>query len=144
MSEHLAGMNEKLTGQKDEIDMLKYQLHTVVVSTSSSPRAFPSSGVAGMVINQYHYSTLFCPICPPPLTPHFPYLFYMSFQLFSVILFVSFLVLVHLTFVLARALLLTCPYHFSLFSVIFFVNDFTTVNIKVSFYFHLSLATINE
>ena len=26
MSEHLAGMNEKLTTQKDEIDMLKYQL----------------------------------------------------------------------------------------------------------------------
>ena len=31
MSEHLAGMNEKLTAQKDEIDMLKYQLHNVMV-----------------------------------------------------------------------------------------------------------------
>ncbi|KAI0231603.1 Protein phosphatase 1 regulatory subunit 21 [Lamellibrachia satsuma] len=30
MSEHLAGMNEKLTAQKDEIDMLKYQLHNVM------------------------------------------------------------------------------------------------------------------
>ena len=26
MSEHLAGMNERLTEQKDEIDMLRYQL----------------------------------------------------------------------------------------------------------------------
>lgn len=26
MSEHLAGMNERLTEQKDEIDLLKYQL----------------------------------------------------------------------------------------------------------------------
>lgn len=26
MSEHLAGMNEKLTMQKDEIDLLKFQL----------------------------------------------------------------------------------------------------------------------
>ena len=26
MSEHLAGMNEKLTTQKDEIEVLKYQL----------------------------------------------------------------------------------------------------------------------
>ena len=29
MSEHLAGMNEKLTTQKDEIDILKYQLQNV-------------------------------------------------------------------------------------------------------------------
>ncbi|KAK2190382.1 hypothetical protein NP493_82g02031 [Ridgeia piscesae] len=33
MSEHLAGMNEKLTAQKDEIDMLKYQLHNVTVGS---------------------------------------------------------------------------------------------------------------
>jgi len=26
MSEHLAGMNERLTEQKDEIDLLRYQL----------------------------------------------------------------------------------------------------------------------
>ena len=30
MSEHLAGMNEKLTTQKEEIDMLKYQLNNKV------------------------------------------------------------------------------------------------------------------
>ena len=31
MSEHLAGMNEKLTTQKDEIDILKYQLQNAKV-----------------------------------------------------------------------------------------------------------------
>ena len=30
MSEHLAGMNEKLTTQKEEIDMLKYRLNNKV------------------------------------------------------------------------------------------------------------------
>ena len=32
MSEHLAGMNEKLTSQKDEIDELKYQLNNAKVN----------------------------------------------------------------------------------------------------------------
>lgn len=34
MSEHLAGMNEKLTQQKDEIDDLRSQLSVAKVSTS--------------------------------------------------------------------------------------------------------------
>jgi len=33
MSEHLAGMNEKLTVQKDEIDVLKYQLQNAKVES---------------------------------------------------------------------------------------------------------------
>ena len=34
MSEHLAGMNEKLTTQKDEIELLKYQLNNTKVDDS--------------------------------------------------------------------------------------------------------------
>lgn len=39
MSEHLAAMNEKLTTQKDEIDVLKYQLQNnqTKVSTMCEP-----------------------------------------------------------------------------------------------------------
>ncbi len=32
MSEHLAGMNEKLTVQKEQIDVLQYQLNNKVTS----------------------------------------------------------------------------------------------------------------
>ena len=72
--------------------------------SSSSPRVFPiicrrQNGY------EYHSSTLSCPVRPPPLTPHFPYLFYTSLSTwFSVFPSVSFLVLVHLTFFLVRAL----------------------------------------
>ena len=55
---------------------------------------------------EYCTSTLSCPVRPPPLTPHLPLLFYTSLSTWlSVFLSVSFLVLVHLTFYLARALL---------------------------------------
>ena len=78
---------------------------TLQLSSSSPPPAFPiiwgrRKGV------EYHSSTLSCPVRPPPLMPHFPYLFYTSLSTwFFVFLSVSFLVLVHLTFFLACALL---------------------------------------
>ena len=45
--------------------------------SSSSPQAFPiiwgrRNGI------ECHASNLFCSVGPPPLTPHFPYLFYRS------------------------------------------------------------------
>ena len=74
-------------------------------------------------------STVCCPIPPPPLTPHYPYLLHLYpklFTCFSVFLSISFLV--HLPFFLARAILLTCPHHFSIFSVIFFVTGVTLID----------------
>ena len=74
----------------------------ILSPTSPPPRAFSIiwNGI------ECHSSTLSCPVRPPPLTPHFPYLFYTSLSIWlSVFLSVSFLVLVHLTFFLARALL---------------------------------------
>ena len=100
---------------------------------------FPSSGVAGMVGPiECHSSTSTCPVHPPSSTPHFPYIFYTSFfppgffptwfSVFSVSVRVG--LLVHLTFFLVgptcpSSLLLTCPFHFGLFSVIFFVTGTT-------------------
>ena len=93
-------------------------------------RLFPSSGVTGIVGYKYNSSTLSCPIRPPPITKHFPYLFFMRLSAwFSVSRSVSFLVLLHLTFFLLSmypsSLHLTCPYHLTLFSVIFVVTGST-------------------
>ena len=72
-------------------------------------------------------STLLCPICPPPLAPHFPYLFYRSLSTcwFSVFLFPGTGAPNILLSMCPSSLLLTCPYHFSLFSVIFIVTGAT-------------------
>ena len=86
-------------------------------------------------------STLSCP-SPPPLSPHF-YLLYSSLSTwFSVFLSVYLLALVHLTLFLTCALR---PYHFSLFSVIFFVTGATftdplTCSYHCSPWYSLSLA----
>ena len=55
------------------------------------------------------FSTLSCPVCPPLLTSHIPYIFYYAFPpgCLSFSLYVSCMLLVHLTFFLARAL---CPF----------------------------------
>ena len=120
-----------------------FHVNNVICSTPLL-RLFPSSGVAEMVSD--FSSTLSCPIRPPHLTPHFPYLFYKNISIwFSVFLSVCFLVLVHLTFFLALPffLLLACSYHFSLFSVIFFVTDATFTDPFTSFFvtphIHLSI-----
>ena len=66
--------------------------------------AFPNI-CASMNGYEYLSSTLSCPIRPPSLTLHFPYIFYTSLSIwFSVFLSVSFLILVHLTFFLVHAL----------------------------------------
>ena len=76
----------------------------VPLQQSSSSQAFPiiwgrRNGV------EYHSSTLSNPVRPPPLYIHSPYLFYTSLSTwFSVFLSISFLVLVHLTFLLVCAL----------------------------------------
>ena len=62
-------------------------------------RLFPSSGVAGMVMN---IILQLCTSTSAPFNPHFPYLFYTSLPIwFSVFLYVCFLVLMHLTIILA-------------------------------------------
>ena len=76
----------------------------------------------------YHSSTLSCPVHPPPLTPHFPYLFYMSlFLVFSLPLrlFPDTGASNILLRVCPWSLLVTCPYHFSLFYVNLFVTGAT-------------------
>ena len=70
------------------------------IPPSSSPLAFPiiwrrRNGY------EYHSSTLSCPVRPPPLTPHFPYLFYTTLSTLFSVFAVSFLVSVHLTFFLS-------------------------------------------
>ena len=90
----------------------------------SSPQAFPSSGVAGMVSN---FCLLFCPVqySRPPLTPRFLYLFNTSLSTwFSVFLSVSFLVLVRPTFFLACALR-----SFSEHVLHLFLHDYTSLSI---------------
>ena len=79
---------------------------------SSSPRAFHIIWVAGVGLPEYHSSTVSCPVRPHPLTQHFVtfhrYLFYRSLStLFSVLLSVSLLVLVYLTFFFVPS---PCPY----------------------------------
>ena len=70
-----------------------------VKTTSCSPRAFPSTGVAKMVMN------ISLSLCPVQYVIHFPHLFYTSISiLFSLFLSVSFLELVHLPFFLERIL----------------------------------------
>ena len=98
-------------------------------SSSSSPLAFPIIWTHRNGI-EYHSSTLSCPVHPPPLKFN-PQLSISLLSLsiwFSVFLSVSFLVLVHQhSFVVLcpSSPLLSCPYHFSLFSVIFFVTGAT-------------------
>ena len=94
---------------------------------SSSPRAFP---LIWDRRNGYEYnsSTLYCPVRPPPLTPHFLYIFYTSLS-------TSFFVVLSLfpgtgasnilRSTCPLSLLLTRPHHLSLFSVIFFVTGAT-------------------
>ena len=63
-----------------------YQFYLKATHSSSSALAFPiiwgrRNGY------EYHPSTLSCTVRPPPLTPHFPYLFYTSLSTwFSVFL----------------------------------------------------------
>ena len=94
------------------------------VCSSSSPRAFSSSGVVAMVIHRY---TL--PLCPP-LTSHFVHIFYTFTRVVPPAFLSSspslswYRVLVHLTF-----LLNTCPSSLNMsvpaFSLIFFVAGAT-------------------
>ena len=102
-----------------------------------------SSGVAGMVFEYISY-TLSCPVCPPFLTPHFPYIFYTSLSTWcSVSVSVSLLAgtcespILLSTFL--SSLLLTCPYHFSRFSVIFFVTGATFTDPVMCSFLSLSL-----
>ena len=113
-------------------DTHKLKGKPILFLSSSSPWAFPiiwgrPNGI------EYHYSTLSC-LVRPPLTPRFPYIFYTSLSTwFSVFLSISFLILVHLTFFLVRALG-HFSYLFSLFSVMFFVTGATfTDPLKCSF-----------
>ena len=103
-------------------------LHSIAShNSSSSPRAFPiiwgrRNGY------EYHSSTLSCPVRPPPLTPHLSLCTSLSTWFSVFFLSISFLLLMHLTFFISMcpsSLLLTCPYHFRLFSVIFFVTELT-------------------
>lgn len=61
MSEHLAGMNEKLTQQKDEIDDLRSQLSVAKVSTSKVHALFmlTNSDVNSLFISSVFKITLF-------------------------------------------------------------------------------------
>ena len=70
--------------------------------SSSSPQGFP---IAWNCRNGFEYHYLCCSV-PPPLTHTFHYYFFYTClsTWFSVFLSVSFLVLVHLTFFVARAL----------------------------------------
>ena len=81
-------------------------LHLVLSNMSSVFNPYtPPCPVQYVLCLQPLYSNLSCPICPPPLTLHFPYIFYSSLSTWlSVFLSVSFLVLVHLPFFLARTL----------------------------------------
>ena len=109
--------------------------------TSSSPQAFPiiwgrRNGI------EYHSSTLSCPVRHSPLTPRFPYRFYIheSFHL-------VFCLPLHffpgtgasniLLSTCPSSLLLTCLHHFSLFSVIFFLTGaiFTDLLLTCNNYF---------
>ena len=81
------------------------QCRNEIRRVNSSSRAFPI--VWGRCNGfEFQSSILSCPILRPPLTPHFPYLFYASlFVWFFVILSISFPVVVHLLVFLACALL---------------------------------------
>ena len=109
---------------------------------------FPSSGFAGMV--EYHSSTLSYPVNPPPLTLHFPPLLHDSFLL----VFCLPLRLFPGTGPGASNILLSmcpssflssCPYHFSLFSVIFFVTRATFTDLLTCSFliFYLSLCVLH-
>ena len=102
------------------------------------PGLFPSSGVAGMVLN------IILPLCPvqyflliPTLSisllhEFFHLVFYLRLRLFPG---------TGASNILLSSSLLTCPYHFSLFSVIFFVTGATFTDrilSHVRFIFHLS------
>ena len=50
MSDHLAGMNEKLTQQKDEIDDLKAQLVNTKSSTSKVMQGLGEGNESDMVL----------------------------------------------------------------------------------------------
>ena len=82
--------------------------------------------ITGMVLNiPYHYSTLSCPVRPPHVTPYFQYILYASFHLVFCLLLRLFHGIGASNVLLSTCpsfLLLTCPYHVSLFSVIIIVT----------------------
>ena len=77
MNHFVRGKTYLSTKDSDAVGKVEVNIGTVIMSTSSSPWAFPIIWCRRNS-NEYNSSTLPRPVRPPPLTPDFPYLFYRS------------------------------------------------------------------